>query len=293
MKQLQLVALTIALSVAGAAATTVLLTRDDVESTDHDTALAEIAQRLDALERRQGTTARVRAPEPRGQPHVTPAAGLTEADVPRIVDLRIAASTTAAEPANTPVDVTQFLAQLSTSGLSQAERDELWAQVQEAGATDELVSRFEAIAGDQSRDATAQLQLARAYFAKMRSTPGGPQAGKWGSRGADALLRALELDETNWEARFALARHYYWADMQAESLREFELLVRQQRDRTPLDKHAEAFVWLGHLYYNLDRAEDAEKTWRSGLDLFPKDTALQSRLELLDEVRDRKDATAR
>ena len=141
-----------------------------------------------------------------------------------------------------------------------------------------MVAEFERRAQATPFDSVAHTELGTAYLNKMLTTNGGPEAGKWGAKGGQAYLHALDLDETNWDARFALAQHDTNADMRGDALHNLEALVVQQAERTPVAKHAQSFLWLGNVLMDRGDPQAAMRAWRSGLALFPADESLQERL---------------
>lgn len=172
-----------------------------------------------------------------------------------------------------------ILRELSDPALDEAGKEAIWARVRASGQIDALVAAFERRAQANPYDSVAQSELGTAYLQKMLTTRGGPEAGRWGSQGGAALEHALELDETNWDARFTLARHYFYADMHGDSIRQFEVLVDQQEQGAPKPAFAQTYLWLGNLYINQGERVEAIRTWSDGLRLFPSDEALRARLK--------------
>jgi hypothetical protein len=151
-------------------------------------------------------------------------------------------------------------------------------------AVDRALERRErrADADDAKDDAAAASRLLAELLALdldgLVTAAGGPEAGCWGAKGAAAFERALELDETNWDARYTLAQHFYYADMRGDSIRQLERLIEQQQGRPAEGKHANAFVLLGNLHMDAGHADDALAAWRAGLQRFPGNAALLERL---------------
>ncbi len=225
-------------------------------------------------------------------PHMTSAAEtigssaleaeITESNIERIVARVLEereGSQVEADSALEELDVGILLDDLLSPQLNKAEKASIWKQLRETGQMDAMVAEFERRAEAAPSDSMTQTELGWAYFQKMASTVGGPEAGKWGSEGSQALIRALELDESNWDARFSLAQHYFYAEMRGDAVRHLEVLVEQQSRRAPSDKHALAYLFLGNLY--MDRGNDtkAKKVWTDGLQLFSTNQALQQRLK--------------
>lgn len=175
-------------------------------------------------------------------------------------------------------DLASVLQELRGGQLTAEELEELWRWIRESGRVDEVIAALEELALANPNDSRAHTELASAYFNKML-TLSGPDGGQYGARGHASLLRALELDETNWDARFAAAQHEYWAGLGGDSLANFETLIAQQSDRVTEPKHAQAYLWLGNLYMDRDRRDDAIATWEKGLALFPGHGQLKARID--------------
>lgn len=174
--------------------------------------------------------------------------------------------------------VAAFMRDLTNTQLGESERKEVWKRVRESGLIDAVVAEFERRAEAAPLDSVARTELGTAYLNKMLTTAGGPETGAWGSKGAAAYEQALELDDHNWEARSSLAQHYYWADMRGDSIANFEVLIAQQEEGSPLPQYAATYLWLGNLYMDHGRRSDALSTWRKGLQLFPNHAGLSERL---------------
>ena len=172
-----------------------------------------------------------------------------------------------------------ILRELSDPGLDEAEKERIWARVRESGQIDAVVAAFERRAQANPNDSVAHSELGTAYLQKMATVGGGLEAGRWGSRGGAALEHALELDESNWDARFTLARHYFYADMRGDSIRQFEALVDQQELDAPKPGFAQTYLWLGNLYLDQGDRAKAIRTWSDGQRLFPSDETLRERLK--------------
>lgn len=108
-------------------------------------------------------------------------------------------------------------------------------------------------------------------------------------RSNELLERALEMDPTHWEARYALAlNHFYTPEFLGrteDSIEHFEILLEQQGDRTDFPEMAGPYAYLGDLYLRVDRKQDAIAIWRKGAALFPDDPRLAERLTETDDDR--------
>jgi tetratricopeptide (TPR) repeat protein len=181
-----------------------------------------------------------------------------------------------------PGAITAALQRLLDTSLTDADRSAIWEQLAKAGMLDALVTEFERRALAAPQDSTAQTDLGFAYHQKMRFSGGGPEAGKWGKMGSDAYAKAIELDATNWPARFAQAQHFYDAGMQGDALVHLNVLREQQKTRRAEERHAAAFILLGNLYLEQGNAAEAKKVWQEGMSLFPSNERLRELFLTLD-----------
>ena len=180
-------------------------------------------------------------------------------------------------------DIREAIAVLLDPARGAADKRKIWDALIEKGHIDAAVAEFERRARASPRDAVAQFQLGAAYHQKMRTVGGGAAAGRWGQKGSDAYTKALTLDPTNWEARFAQAQHFYWAEMKGDSLRHLDVLRKQQPGRAAEDRDAGMFVFLGNLYLEMRNREEAKSVWAEGVRFFPSNNRLRALLEALEE----------
>lgn len=179
----------------------------------------------------------------------------------------------------TGLDVSVTFRELTGAALSDAAKKALWQRVRDVGQLDELIQEFERQAAAGSTDSQLQTELAWAYQHRMLASENGPERGKWGAKAAAKLEDALKLDNRNWDARFSLAQHSYWADMRGDAARHFETLIRQQGRRVAEPKHAGAYLWLGNILMDRGDKPKALQTWNEGLQLFPAHLGLQQRVD--------------
>ena len=272
-------------SIATAAATSLFLRAESRASSPPERTLD--ASHLDELTRGQ-TELKEEVTELRRLLEARPPAGPAEARVPvpdegeleravlRVLERQRAP---AGAPAGDQLIVAEKIRGLFDPNLDDAEKARIWEELREGGHVEAAVAEFERRAQAAPFDSMAQTELGWAYFQKMVTTGGGPEAGKWGIRGGDSLAHALELDETNWDARFSLALHLSYADMRGDSIRHLEVLLEQQPNRLAQSKHASAYLLLGNLYMDMGRTDAAKRIWSDGLRMFPNDEALRARLE--------------
>ena len=107
---------------------------------------------------------------------------------------------------------------------------------------------------------------ARAISQCLLPFAGGLRAGALYGKSSDLLLRALALDSAHWVARYTLAVNHYRAPSflgsTDDAIREFETLLRQQRDAAVFPEQAMPYAYLGDLYVRVGRPEDARALQR-------------------------------
>lgn len=174
-----------------------------------------------------------------------------------------------------------FFARLA-SGLSGNDVQALWEEAREAGLVDEIMDVFEERAKNAPDDAQAQADLGNAYLQKLFGLADGPAKGMVASMADKAFDRALALDDQHWEARYSKAVSLsFWPPVfgkQAEAIEHFEVLVEQQQNLVPEPQHATSHLWLGNLYEQLGKGEEAQRAWTTGLELFPQNEELRKKL---------------
>lgn len=236
----------------------------------------EQAALREALERLE-SSARMAAPGPADRaPVLDGSTGLTVEEVEAMVARALQRHTEGSKPEPpAPDKVAAALQRLLDPNLSEAERVEIWDELAREGMLDAVVAEYERRVEASPQDSTAHADLGFAYHQKMRFSGGGLEAGKWGKKGSDAYAKALELDETNWDARFAQAQHFYYADMSGDAFQHLKVLREQQKNRRPEERHAQAFLFLGNMYLEQGNSAEARKVWQEGLALFPSNERLR------------------
>lgn len=174
----------------------------------------------------------------------------------------------AADAASAGFDLEIDFAQLG--GTNYWERPDLWKKAFAAGAMDEVIAKFEALAKANPKDIPTQMNLASAYMAYLQL-----DQSKWQySMKADEVYdRVLAIDDRHWEARFTKAMSYtFWPEFtgkRQDAITHFETLVQQQ-ETMPIEPHqAETYLFLGNLLQERD-PKRAKEIWSRGLQRHPQ-----------------------
>lgn len=161
------------------------------------------------------------------------------------------------------------------------ELEHLWQQLREEKRIDGVLAEIERQAALAPNNPDLQSELGKAYLQKLFDVGIGPMAGAWGEKADKAFDRALELDDTHWEARFekalALSNWPEFLGKRGEAVAQFELLMKQQESAPREARQASTYFFLGNIYDQAGQHDKAEATWRRGLQRFPDDENLLAR----------------
>jgi tetratricopeptide (TPR) repeat protein len=193
-----------------------------------------------------------------------------------------AAAPAGAAPSATPEeDFDDLLGLLTNKRTPQSERQSLWQRARAAGLLDRMVAAFEERARKQPANPDAQVDLGNALLQKLFVVEDGPAKGTLAMKADAAFDKALELDERHWDARFNKAVSLsFWPPVfgkQGEAIQQFETLLAQQGDSAVRPEFAQTYMFLGNLYEQQGKSDQAMATWRRGLTAFPDDAELRKR----------------
>lgn len=155
-----------------------------------------------------------------------------------------------------------------------------WKKAFDAGAMDDVIKKFEALAKAAPNDPKVQMDLANAYLSYLQL-----DQSKWPlSLKADKVFDdILAMDDRHWEARFTKAMSYtFWPPVmgkQKDAISHFERLVQQQDGMPAEPYHAETYVYLGNLYETRGDSAKARETWSKGARRHPEHQELAKKLK--------------
>jgi tetratricopeptide (TPR) repeat protein len=172
---------------------------------------------------------------------------------------------------------------LLSGALSRDEVQQVWKELRASGRIDAVLMEIERQAALEPGNPDLQNELGKAYLQKLFDSGIGPTAMQWGEKADKAFDQALAVDDHHWEARFqkamAMSNWPGFMGKQADSMKQFEILVRQQEAAgTSHSGYPMTYLFLGNLYEQSGDHEKARATWERGANLFPTSEGLADRL---------------
>jgi tetratricopeptide (TPR) repeat protein len=221
----------------------------------------------------------VPAVEPAAAPSETPASPATPPGVARVIPRPAAVSV---NPALDASFLTRTVDVLVSPQASYQQKTEAWKQLRDAGKLDQAIAELEQRTANDPRSAEYPAALGHAYLQKCGTITDVREQGILAMQADKMFDTALNLDSSNWEARFMKAvAMSYWPPMLnkgEEVIQHFQTLIQQQEAQTPQPQFADSYAWLGDQYQRSGRTNEARTVWQRGASLFPADEKLQSKL---------------
>ncbi len=160
-----------------------------------------------------------------------------------------------------------------------------WNKLRDTGKLDQAISVIEQLMSADPRVAQYPAALGHAYLKKCTTLQDVREQGILGMQADKLFDVALELDPSNWEARYtkAVALCHWPAGMnkENEAIQHFNTLIQQQEGQPSQPHFAEPYVWLGDQYQRSGRSDYARTVWERGATLFPNNQSLQGKLAAL------------
>jgi hypothetical protein len=165
---------------------------------------------------------------------------------------------------------------------SYAQKQAAWAQLRESGRLDEVITDLERAPKDEPKAAEYRAALGVAYVQKLRTLEDFREQSVLAIKADQTFDQALELDLSNWDARFWKALSLsYWPEglnKTGEVIDQFVTLVEQQEKQPPQPQFAQTYVLLGEQYQKAGYPDDAKAIWQRGASLFPGNNRLWEKL---------------
>jgi len=148
-----------------------------------------------------------------------------------------------------------------------------------AGEHDAAIDRFKDLVAKHPDNADLITMLGQAYLMKIRTVTNQMEQGRLAFTALDEFSKALEKDETHFDARWLRSILNYnmpkFLGKLPRAIKDLEKMVEQGGGTAGDDRYARVYYLLGRAYGKAGRAEDAKKTHEKGISLFPGDDRLK------------------
>jgi tetratricopeptide (TPR) repeat protein len=155
-------------------------------------------------------------------------------------------------------------------------------QLRKTGKLDQAITDLEQRLADNPHAADTAAALGRVYLQKCGTIQDVREQGILAMKADQVFDAALNLDASNWEARFtkAVAMSYWPTQMNrgTEVIQHFSTLIEQQERQVPQPHFAMSYAWLGDEYQKYGHTDQARQIWQRGTTLFPDNQELAKKL---------------
>lgn len=194
------------------------------------------------------------------------------------------AASTAPGPAAKSVNAifAQAIEALISPQADHEQRKAAWKRLRKSGKLDDAIVELEQRTANDPRSAQNMSALGQAYYKKAGQIEDIREQAILAMKADQTLEAALNLDPSDWEARFTkTAGMSYWPtqlNKGPEVIAGFEQLIQQQEARFAEPGFAETYLLLGNYYQTLGQPEQAARIWQRGASQFPNDEELKAKL---------------
>lgn len=180
------------------------------------------------------------------------------------------------------VVLSQPLQTLVSPQASYAQKQAVWKELRDTNQLDAAITDLEHAAQADPSAAEYSAALGQAYIQKLRTTEDIRDRTILAMQADQSFDQALNLDPSNWEARFwkaaCLSRWPAEMNKSAEVIDNLVTLVEQQETQSPQPQFVQTYVLLGEQYQKVGYTDDARAAWRRGSALFPDNNTLREKL---------------
>jgi tetratricopeptide (TPR) repeat protein len=163
-----------------------------------------------------------------------------------------------------------------------AEKQAAWKQLQDSGRLADAAAELAQRMANDPQNALYPAALGQAYLKLCATTTDVRAQAIWAMNADADFETALNLDPSNWDARYtkAVAMSYWPANLNKgdEVIQQFNTLIEQQEQQAPQPQFAQAYEWLGKQYRKAGQPDAAQQVWQRGASLYPDNQSLQSLL---------------
>jgi len=162
------------------------------------------------------------------------------------------------------------------------EKQAVWKRLKERGQLDQAIGELEQRLASNAQAPEVSAALGQAYMKKCAQIQDVREQALFAMKADQTLETALNLDPSNWEARFTktVGMSYWPAELNKgkEVIQEFSKLIEQQESQPPQPHFARSYTWLGEQYRKAGHPDYAAQVWQRGAALFPSDADLRAKL---------------
>jgi hypothetical protein len=163
-----------------------------------------------------------------------------------------------------------------------AERQAAWKELKDSGRLADAAAELELRMANDPKNALYPAALGEAYLKLCGTTTDVRQQAIWAMTADADFETALNLDPSNWDARYtkAVGMSYWPASLNKgdEVIQQFNTLITQQEQQAPQPEFAQTYEQLGKQYQKAGQTDAAQQVWQRGAALYPDNSALQSLL---------------
>jgi tetratricopeptide (TPR) repeat protein len=190
-----------------------------------------------------------------------------------------------ASPAPTSTEAIAFTSavdEMVSPHSTYLQRREALQRLQDSGRLADAAAELERLKTSDPQNAMYPTALGEAYLRMCATSTDVRSQAIWAMSADQNFETALNLDPSNWDARFTKAvAMSYWPDnlnKSGEVIQNFNTLIQQQEQETPQPQFEQAYEWLGKEYQKVGQPDAAQQVWQRGLALYPGNQSLQALL---------------
>jgi cytochrome c-type biogenesis protein CcmH/NrfG len=184
--------------------------------------------------------------------------------------------------ATTKLAFKQSMDTLLSPSSTYEQRQAAWKQLMDAGQLDQAVAQLQQLMAANPQLPQYPSALGVAYLKQCSLTDDIRQQGILALNADQLFDTALNLDPTDWEARYtkAVAMSHWPASLNKgqDVVDNFLTLIQQQQSLPVETQFALPYLRLGDYYQKAGNAASALNAWQQGASLFPANEDLKSRL---------------
>ncbi len=163
-----------------------------------------------------------------------------------------------------------------------AQRQAALKQLQDSGRLADAAAEMERLKASDTNNALYPTALGQTLLRMCATTTDVRSQAIWAMTADGDFETALNLDPSNWEARYtkAVAMSYWPANLNkgGEVIQQFNILMGQQEQQAPQPQFAQTYEWLGKQYQKAGQTDAAQQVWQRGASLYPDNQPLQNLL---------------